>query len=162
MMMIIMPSCTTLFRTLAVFSFLLSGLFCGVLVCIFSHTTSTFQLLDKPWSRCRPFSSLVLAFNFIAHRVQQSHCWSIFHRVSLNHALALSACQFVHKRKSLRIYMSMHSGGLELTTLTYTRLEDSLIHHQGDRRRHTYPVYASISLDLPDKMRLFFLLCLSL
>ena len=31
--------------------------------------------------RCRPFSPPVLAFNFIAHRVQQSHCSSIFHRV---------------------------------------------------------------------------------
>ena len=33
----------------------------------------------------------------------------------LTHALALSASQFVHKRKSLRIYTSMHSEGLELT-----------------------------------------------
>ena len=31
---------------------------------------------------------------FIAHRVQQSHCSSIFHRVLLTHALALSASQF--------------------------------------------------------------------
>ena len=27
----------------------------------------------------------------------------------------------------------MHSGGLELTKLTYTRLEDNLIRHRGDR-----------------------------
>ena len=27
----------------------------------------------------------------------------------------------------------MHAGGFELTKLTYTRLEDNLIHHQGDR-----------------------------
>ena len=27
----------------------------------------------------------------------------------------------------------MHSGGLELTKLTYTRLEDNLIRHPGDR-----------------------------
>ena len=33
---------------------------------------------------------------FIAHRVQQSHCSSIFHRVLLTHALALSASQLVH------------------------------------------------------------------
>ena len=26
----------------------------------------------------------------------------------------------------------MHSAGLELTKLTYTRLEDSLIRHRGD------------------------------
>ena len=70
---------------------------------------------------------------FIAHRVQQSHCSTIFHRVLLTHALALSASQFVHKKKSQRIYTSLHSAGLELTKLTYTRLEDNLIRHRGDR-----------------------------
>ena len=89
--------------------------------------------------RCRPFSSPVLAFNFfIAHRVQQFHCSSIFHRVLLTHALALSASQFVHKKKSQRIYTSMHSAGLELTKLTYTRLEDNLIRHRGDRLVYIY------------------------
>ena len=70
---------------------------------------------------------------FIAHRVQQSHCSSIFHRVLLTHALGLSQSQFAHKKKSLRICTSMHSGGLELTKLSYTRLEDNLIRHRGDR-----------------------------
>ena len=70
---------------------------------------------------------------FIAQRVQQSQCWSIFHRVLLTHSLALSASQFVHKKKSHRIYTNMHSAGLELTKLTYTRLEDNLIRHRGDR-----------------------------
>ena len=71
---------------------------------------------------------------FIAHRVQQSPFSSIFHRVLLlTHALALSASQFVHKKKSQRIYTCMHSAGLELTKLTYTRLEDNLIRHRGDR-----------------------------
>ena len=71
---------------------------------------------------------------FIAHRVQQSHCSSIFHRMMLTHALALSASQFVHKKKSQQIYKSMHSAGLELTKLNYTRLEDNiLIRHRGDR-----------------------------
>ena len=70
---------------------------------------------------------------FIARRVQQSHCSSIFHRVLLTHALALSAGQFVHKKKSPRIYTSMHSERFELTKLTYTRLEDNLIRHRGDR-----------------------------
>ena len=71
---------------------------------------------------------------FIAHRVQQSHCSSIFSsRVLLTHALALSASQFVHKKKSQRIYTRMHSAGFELTKLTYnTRLEDNLIRHRGD------------------------------
>ena len=72
---------------------------------------------------------------FIAHRVQQSDCSSIVRRVLLlTHALALSASQFVHKKKSQRIYTSMHSAGLELTKLTYyTRLEDNLVLHRGDR-----------------------------
>ena len=70
---------------------------------------------------------------FIAHRVQQSHCSSIFHRVLLTHALALSISKFVHKKKSQRFYASMHSAGLEMTKLTYARLEDSLIRHPGDR-----------------------------
>ena len=69
-----------------------------------------------------------LPSTFIAHRVQKSHCSSIFHRVLLTHALALSASQFVHKKKSQRVYTSMHSARLELTKLTYTRLEDNLIH----------------------------------
>ena len=80
---------------------------------------------------------------FIAHRVQQSHCSSIVHRVLLTHALALSACQFVHNKKSQRFFTSMHSAGLELTKLTYTRLEDNLIRHRGDRL--LYPIGTSAS-----------------
>ena len=70
---------------------------------------------------------------FIAHRVQQSHCSSIVHRVLLTHAFALSASQFFHKKKSQRIYTNMHSAGLEPTKVTYTRLEDNLIRYRGDR-----------------------------
>ena len=81
---------------------------------------------------------------FIAHRVQQSHCSSIFHRTLLTHALALSASQFVHKKKSQRIYTSMHSAGLQLTKLTYTRLEDNLIRHRGDRLYHIHCRAATI------------------
>ena len=78
---------------------------------------------------------------FIAHKVQQSHCSSIFHRVLLTHALVLSASQsVVHKKKSQRMYTSMHSAGLEPTKkLTYARLEDNLIRHRGDRCYCTLP-----------------------
>ena len=38
----------------------------------------------------------------IAHRVQQSHCSSIFYLVLLTHALALSGSQFVRNKKSPR------------------------------------------------------------
>ena len=69
---------------------------------------------------------------FISHRVQQSPSLSIFYRVLLTHALAFrSASQFMRKKKSPRIYTRMHSGGFELTKLTYTRLEDNLVHHRG-------------------------------
>ena len=57
----------------------------------------------------------------------------MFHRVLLPYALALSASQFVRKKKSRRIYTSMHSGEFELTKLTDTKLEDNLIRHRGDR-----------------------------
>ena len=82
---------------------------------------------------------------FTAHRVLHSHCSSNFHRVLLTHTLALSASQFVHKKKSItiyiRIYTSKHSAGLELTKLTYTRLEDILIRHRcGRPSPHIVPV----------------------
>ena len=72
---------------------------------------------------------------FIADKVQQSHCSSIFHRVLLTDALALSASQFVRKKKSPTVYTSMPSGRFELTKLIYTRLEENLIRHRGDRYR---------------------------
>ena len=87
-----------------------------------------------------PSSPRFLPSICIAHRVQVSHCWSIFHRALLTHALALSAIQLVHKQKSQRIYTSMHSAGLELTKLTYTRLEDNLIRHRGDQYMPTQPL----------------------
>ena len=62
----------------------------------------------------------------------------MFHRVLQTHSLALSASQSVHKKKFPRIYTSMHSGGFELTKLTYTRLEDNLIPHWGDRLKVIY------------------------
>ena len=100
----------------------------------FSHPF-TFQLLDKPWSQVSSLLSPGSCLQFLSRidRVQHSHCSSIFYRVLLTHALALSASQFVHKKKSQRIYTRTHSAGLELTQLTYTRLEDNLIRHRGDR-----------------------------
>ena len=121
---------------------------CFFFLFFFFRHTSTFQLLDKLWSQV---SSLLLPrflpSIFIAHRVQQSHCSSFLHRVLLTHALALSASQIVHKKKSARIYTSMHSGGLELTKVTYTRLEDNLIRRRGDRMLHT-PVRQMLIYDI--------------
>ena len=92
---------------------------------------------------CLMGSPRFLPSNFIAHRVQQSHCSSIFHRVLLAHALALSAGQFVYKKKSPRFYTNIHSGRFELTKLTYARLADNLILHSGD---WLYPIPGIILL----------------
>ena len=82
--------------------------------------------------RCRPFPP-VRAFNFYRAYGAIPLLVNFFHRVLLTHALAFSTSQFAHKKKSQRIYTSMLSAGLELTKLTYTRLEDNRIRHQGDR-----------------------------
>ena len=104
---------------------------------VFFHTP--FQLLDKPWSqvrcRCRAFSP-VLGFNFFfPHRVQQSHSLLVdcSSSVADSRSRAFSASQSKHKKKPPRSYTSTHSRGFELTKLTYTRLEDNLIRHRGDR-----------------------------
>ena len=107
-----------------------------------THThTSTFQPLDKPWSQVSPLlpPTRFLPFIFIAHgRVHQSHCSSNFHRVLLTHALALSAqLNLCTQEKIPMNYTSMHSAGLELTKLTYIRLEDNLVRHRGDRYPYT-------------------------
>ena len=108
---------------------------CSCAMLIYKFHISTFQLVDKPWSQVSSLlpSRFLPSIVFIAHRVQQSQCSSIFHRVMLTYALALSASQFVHKKKSLRIHTIMHSGKLELTKLTYTRLEDNLTRHRDNR-----------------------------
>ena len=110
--------------------------------CIYFNTF-TFQLLDKPWSQglsllppgsCLQFLSRIGFSSPTARR--------FFHRMLLTHPLALSASQFVHKKKSQRIYNSMPSAGLELTKLTYTRFEDNLIRHRGDRS--LYPTWVGL------------------
>ena len=92
-----------------------------------------------------PSSPRFLASIFMAHRVKQAHCSSIFHGVLLSHALALSASQLGHKKKSQRLCTSLHTAGLELTKLTYNRLEDNLIRHRDDRwhMRLDEPLFSS-------------------
>ena len=88
--------------------------------------------------------SVPLPSSFIAHRVQQSPSARrlFFHRVFVANSSprerSCSVSQFVHKKKnSLRICTNVQSGGFELTKLAYTRLEDNLTRHRGDR---LYPV----------------------
>ena len=110
------------------------------LIKLFSFFFTHLLLLSSFWTsrghRCRPFSPPVLAFNY--YRAQGS---SIPLLVDFSSSVADSCSRafrkasFVHKKKSPRIYTSMHSGGFELTKLTYTRLEDNLIRHWGDRHK---------------------------
>ena len=60
-----------------------------------------------------PSPARFLPSSVIAHRVQQSHCPSIFHRVLLTHALALFASQFALKKNTLpgtNLYEYAHGG----------------------------------------------------
>ena len=100
----------------------------------FSHTF-TFQRLDKPWSQVSSLLPPGSCLQFFLSRIGFSNPTArrFFRRVLLTHALALSASQFVLKKKSPQIYTSMHSAGLELTKLIYTSLEDNPIRHRCDR-----------------------------
>ena len=119
------------YRNACVFPF--STCFLHYFFIFFSHTF-TFQLLDMPWSQVSSLLPPGSCLQFLL-RIGFSNPTArpLFHRMMLTHALALSASQFVHEKKSQRIYASMHSAGLELMKLTYTRLEDNLIRHRGDR-----------------------------
>ena len=92
-----------------------------------SFFLSHFYFVSSLWTsyglRCRPFSPRHVPSVLIAHRVQHSHCSLIFIECCY---LALCARQFVRKKKSRRIYTSMHSGGLELTQLL-SRHDDNLL-----------------------------------
>ena len=99
---------------------------------------STFQFLEKPWSQVGvvPFPPPVLAFIF--YRAYGSAVLLLVD-FSSNGAINNSRSRVFRKsicaqEKSPPIYTSMHSGGFKLTKLAYTRLEDNLIRHQGDRQ----------------------------
>ena len=100
----------------------------------FSLLLSSFW--TKLWSQVSsPSPPPVRAFIYIfAHRVQHSHRSSIFYRMVANsRSRAFREFICAHKKNSLRIHTSMHSGGLEVTQLTNSRHEDNLFHHRGDR-----------------------------
>ena len=83
-----------------------------------------------------PSSPQFLPSTLIAHRVQQSHCSSIFHRVLLTPALALfrkSIC--AQEKVPTNLYEYALGGVRTHEKLTYTRLKDNLIRHRGDRSR---------------------------
>ena len=90
-----------------------------------------------------------LPSTFIAHRAQRSHCSSNVNRLLLTHALALSASQFVRKKKCPRIDTSMLSGGFELANLTNSMLEDNLMRHQGGWHVYYHLGGTPVALFLP-------------
>ena len=106
---------------------------------LFTPHTFTFQFLDKPWSQVSslfPLGSCLKCLSRIGFSNPIARRFFIECSQLLTHALALSASQFVHKKKSQRICTSMHSAGLELTKLTYlyqARGYINLIRHRGDR-----------------------------
>ena len=110
------------------------GLLVLVVHFFFYPRTSTFQLLDKPWSQVSSLLPPGSCLQYLSRidRVRQSHCSSIFRRV-LQLALSRFPQVNLRTRKGPRIYTSMHSRGFELTKLTYTRLENNLIRHRRDR-----------------------------
>ena len=77
---------------------------------------------------------------FIAHRVQQSPCSSIFLSSVANSSSRAFRKSIYAQEKVPTILYVCHSGGLELTKLTFTRVEDNLIRHRGDRLLRTYKV----------------------
>ena len=66
----------------------------------YSPHISTFQLLDKPWSQMSSFLPPRSCLQFLS-RIGLSNptALSVFHRVLLTHALALSASQFCAQEK---------------------------------------------------------------
>ena len=111
---------------------------CILLLCLFFFLFS-FSHFCFPASGQAVVTGVVLSpprflpSSFIAHRFQQSHCSSIFRRVLLTHALALSASQLVHKIKSPNDFFRVCTrGDSNSRTDPYQRLEDSLIRHRGD------------------------------
>ena len=102
---------------------------------------STFQLLDRPWSQvssllppgsCLHFLSRIGFSNPTARRFFIECCYN-----SRSRAFRQSICAQEKFPTNLHEYAL---GGFELTKPTYTRLEDTLIRHRGDR--HIYKTAA--------------------
>ena len=98
-----------------VFHFFSSGMFrlsvLGSIIYVFAHfyfSVSGQAVWSGASSYCPP---RVLPSTFIARSIQQSDCSSIFHRLWLIHSLALSPSQFMHKKKSSRIFTSACTWG---------------------------------------------------
>ena len=126
----------TLERTSKIFCFWLRWQRCTwYIFFLFLFHTPTLQFLDKQSvTGVVPSSPRFLPSVFIVHRVQQSHCSSIF-----SSSVANSRCRAFRKSICAREKVPTRSyeyalGGIRThDKLTHTRLEDDLIRHRGDR-----------------------------
>ena len=83
--------------------------------------------MDKPWSQVSfLLPPRFLPSIFIAHRVQQSHCSSIFQRVLLTHALAL------HTRFSLMKVTTKTGIDVSITQLAKTSIDPIFVELTAD------------------------------
>ena len=98
----------------------------------FAHLLSSFW--TSRGHRCRPFFPPGTCHRFLS-RIGFSNPTARRFTSSVansrSRAFRKSIC--AQEKVPPRTYSSMHSGGLELAKLTYTRLEDNLIRHRGDR-----------------------------
>ena len=87
---------------------------------------------------CRPFLPPVLTFShFRAYgsAIPLLVDMSSSNAHSRSSAFRKSIC--AQENVPTNIYEYMHSAGLNLTKLTYTRIEDNLVRHRGDRQKNT-------------------------
>ena len=82
-----------------------------------------------------PFSPPGSCLQFcIAHRVLANPLLVVLHRVLLTQTLSrFPRVNWCTRKSPHDFFTSMHSGGLELTKVTCTKLEDNLIRRRGDR-----------------------------
>ena len=110
--------------------FFLGYTFCFVL--FFLCPTFTFQLLDKLWSQVSPLlppSTCLQFLSRIGFSIPTAHHFSSNAANLRSRAFRESIC--AQENGPTNLYECMHSGGLELVQLTYSRHEDNLLHHRG-------------------------------
>ena len=107
--------------------------------CFFFFNISTFQLLDKPWSQvssllpprsCLQFLSRIGFSNPTARRF-------FIESVANSRSRAFLQVNLCTRKSPHELLRVMHSGGFELTKLTYTTLKYNLIRHRGGPRSPT-------------------------
>ena len=101
----------------------------------FFPRASTFQLLDKPWSQVSSLLPSVLAF-ILFYRAQGSAI-----PLLVDFSSSVASSRFFAFRKSIcaeeKVPTNLYEyalGGIRTHETSYTRLDDNLIRHRGDRQ----------------------------